>query len=198
MLSPPSFILPEPFSNSPVRLTSTSSMSGNTPVPYTDFISLIKTYVDKRWPLSWDKEVNNKLYNIQPLIHTQPLCNLPRRDEILIHRLRVGHTHLTHSYLLKKEHLPQCTNCKVPLTIRHILIDCAQYTSQRIKFYTVPTLCDLFKKIPYQKIVDFIKHIGFYRRLKLFILILSVLIFNLTPGSTLILVTSSFHISTLK
>ena len=115
--------------------------------------------------LSWDKEVNNKLYNIQPLIHTQPLCNLPRRDEILIHRLRVGHTHLTHSYLLKKEQLPQCTNCKVPLTIQHILIDCAQYTSQRIKFYNVPTLYDLFKKIPYQNIVDFIKHIGFYRRL---------------------------------
>ena len=45
----------------------------------------------------------NKLYNIQPPIHTQPLCNLRRRDEILIHRLRIGHTHLTHSYLLKQE-----------------------------------------------------------------------------------------------
>ena len=108
----------------------------NLPVPYSDFKGLIKSYVDKRWQQSWDTEANNKLHGIQPLIHTQPICSLPRRDERLIHRLRIGHTHLTHSFRLKKEQPPQCTHCQVPLTVQHILIDCTYFDTNCVHFLT--------------------------------------------------------------
>ena len=137
----------------------------NLRVPHTDFVGLIKSYVVKRWQLSWDTEANNKLHGIQPLIHTMPVYNLPRRDERLIHRLRVGHTHLTHSFVLKKEQPPQCTHCQVHLTVQHILIDCTQYSTQRAKFLNCTSLHDLFEKVSPQIIIDFIKDIGLYRKM---------------------------------
>jgi ribonuclease HI len=137
----------------------------NLPVPYSDFNALIKIYIDKRWQLSWDIQAGNKLHHIQPQVYSQTIYNLPRRDEILIHRLRVGHTHMTHSYLLKKELPPQCAHCQVPLTVHHILIDCTQYSVDRARFYDVTSLHDLFTTESVRKVIDFIKAIGFYRKL---------------------------------
>jgi kelch-like protein 2/3 len=135
------------------------------PVPYTDFVGLIKSYVNKRWQQLWDTEANNKLHGIQPLIQTLPIHNLPRRDERLIHRLRLGHTFLTHSFILKREQPPQCTHCQVPLTVQHILIDCSHFISLRAKHLNSRSLHDLFANTSPQKVVDFIKDIGLYKKL---------------------------------
>lgn len=135
------------------------------PVPYTDFVGLIKSYVNRRWQQSWDTEANNKLHGIQPLIQTLPIHSLPRRDERLIHRLRLGHTYLTHSFILKREQPPQCTHCQVALTVQHILIDCTHFTSQRAKHFNSASLHDLFKNVSPQKVIDFIKDIGLYRQI---------------------------------
>ena len=135
----------------------------NLPVPHTDFVGLIKSYVDKRWQQSWDTETHNKLHGIQPLINTVPMYNLPRRDERLIHRLRVGHTYLTHSFVLKKEQPPQCTHCQVPLTVQHILIDCTHFDSQRVQYFNSTSLHDVLKNVNPQNIIDFIKAIGYQK-----------------------------------
>ena len=42
---------------------------------------------------------------------------LPRRDEIIIHRLRIGHTFLTRGYLLTRDCPPQCSACLTQLTV---------------------------------------------------------------------------------
>jgi hypothetical protein len=36
---------------------------------------------------------------------------------VVILRLRLGHTYLTHGYLLRKELAPVCDTCHVPLTV---------------------------------------------------------------------------------
>lgn len=135
------------------------------PVPHTDFVALIKSYVDKLWQQSWDTEANNKLHSIQPLIHSLPVYKLPRRDERLIHRLRVGHTYLTHSFVLKKEQPPQCTHCQAPITVQHILIDCTLFMSQRVQYFNSTSLQDLFTNVNPQNIIDFIKTIGLYQKM---------------------------------
>ena len=142
-----------------------SLQPSNLPVPYTDFKPLIYNYINKRWQQSWDTEINNKLHHIQPQIVSEPVLHLPRRDEILIHRLRVGHTHLIHAHLLKNQPQPDCTHCHVPLTVQHILIDCNQYTAVRARFYNATSLNDLFNSVDFKKIIAFIKTIGFYRKL---------------------------------
>lgn len=45
--------------------------------------------------VSWSLETKNKLHAIEPTVNITKSYRLPRRDEIIIHRLRIGHTFLT-------------------------------------------------------------------------------------------------------
>ena len=42
----------------------------------------------------------------------------------LLCRLRVGHTRLTHGFLMSGDHQPFCDDCLVPLSVKHLLIEC--------------------------------------------------------------------------
>ena len=59
-----------------------------------------------------------------------------RREEIVLCRLRLGHSRLTHSYIMDREPRPQCSRCRSPLSIKHILIECPEYTRQRTPIVT--------------------------------------------------------------
>jgi ribonuclease HI len=136
------------------------------PVPYCDFKPLIGTYVNSLWQKSWDGETHNKLHRLQPVIGQYRHGKLTRRDEVVIHRLRVGHSHLTHSYLLKKEQAPVCESCLVPLTIEHVLISCSEYSVQREKYFkSCRLLEDLFISCRAGIIIEFVKEIGIYRKI---------------------------------
>ena len=64
-----------------------------------------------------------------------PHPNLTRREEVVMNRLRIGHSFLTHSYLMNSERVegpPTCPNCEdVLLTIEHIIVDCPALETQR-------------------------------------------------------------------
>nr|CAH7764084.1 unnamed protein product [Callosobruchus chinensis] len=69
---------------------------------------------------------------------SETLCNpmefksqLNRRDTVKLHRLRMGHTILTHSYLLHRSQPPLCPSCNVALTISHIIGHCPALTNLR-------------------------------------------------------------------
>jgi len=68
----------------------------------------------------------------------------PHHDTVIIHRLRIGHTRLTHSYLLSGTDQPECSACHCPLTVKHILIECPALTSSRNKHFTASSMKDLF------------------------------------------------------
>lgn len=136
------------------------------PVPYSDFKPLVCTYVNSVWQKRWDGETNNKLHRLQPVVGTYRHGKLTRRDEVVIHRLRVGHTHLTHSYLLKKEQAPECHKCNLPLTVEHVLIGCSIYTSQRSKYFiNCNSIEDLFNSLSCKVIIDYLKEIDIYRQI---------------------------------
>jgi hypothetical protein len=66
------------------------------PVPYSDFKPLVSAYVNSLWQKCWDGETNNKkLHHLNPVIGQYRHGKLTYRDEMVIHRLRVGHSHLT-------------------------------------------------------------------------------------------------------
>jgi len=43
-------------------------------------------------------------------------------DSLLLNRLQIGHSRLTHSYLLSGDDPPTCQSCGIPLTIKHVLV----------------------------------------------------------------------------
>lgn len=57
--------------------------------------------------------------------------NQNRKCEVILTRLRTGHSKLTHSYLIKKEQQPICETCHIPITIKHIVLNCPRYHQQR-------------------------------------------------------------------
>ena len=65
---------------------------------------LINTYTHDLWQNEGDMTVNNTFHATKPLIGEQPPAyRTLRRDEVVLSRLELGHSYLTHSYLLKGE-----------------------------------------------------------------------------------------------
>ena len=56
-----------------------------------------------------------------------------RKQQTMMNRIKIGHSKLTHSYIIKKEMAPQCDQCKTKLTINHIILECKKYEAIRHK-----------------------------------------------------------------
>ena len=82
----------------------------------------------------------------------------------VLNRLHVGHSYLTHSFILRKEEAPVCVACKTVLTIKHILIECADLLEVRKKYFEQKSLYSLFRNVSPEIIFDFLREIGvFYK-----------------------------------
>jgi len=70
-------------------------------VPACDFRYSSQKYTRGEWQITWSQCVNNKLFAIKPLLGVRSKSYRKiRREEIMLSRIRIGHSHLTHSYLL--------------------------------------------------------------------------------------------------
>ena len=85
----------------------------------------------------------------------------------MLNRLRIGHTRLTHSFLLTGDDLPECGTgtCQCPLTVKHILVECVDLKDVRNKHFVASSIKDLFDNIEAHKNIDFIKETRFYKQL---------------------------------
>ena len=81
-------------------------------VPYSDFKVLTNMYTKKLWQTEWERHPETKLYKIQPKVDDPiPSHGRCHREESVLCRLHIGHTFLTHFYVLKGEELPICIPC---------------------------------------------------------------------------------------
>ena len=80
---------------------------------YTDFKPLISQYIFSTWQDDWNGAVANKLHSVNPVLEDrQSSYRRCRKDEVILCRARIGHTHLTHSYILKNDPPRQCGHCQ--------------------------------------------------------------------------------------
>ena len=96
---------------------------------------------------SWDYQTQNKLHHIQDTISEWPAGYRRNRKEVIISRLYIGHTQITHSHLLKGEDSPVYPTCKVPLTVKHILINCDRFRQICPKHYQTNNLKTALQKL---------------------------------------------------
>ena len=74
------------------------------PVPCTDIKQYINKHVFSLWQSSWDLAIHNKLHSLKPALgEWEPSYRRTRKDEVVLARCRIGHTYLTHAFLLKGE-----------------------------------------------------------------------------------------------
>jgi ribonuclease HI len=101
-------------------------------VPARDCYVIIKQAIKSSWQTSWDSQLNNKLHSIKPLVEDWPQSyHKHRLTETKLCRLRIGHTYLTHKYLLVGANPPSCPHCDVPLTMKHVLAECVHHAPFR-------------------------------------------------------------------
>ena len=134
----------------------------NTKIPYTDLKPLINKFIIKKWQKSWDDQTQNKLHHIQDTIGKWPAGYRRNRKKVIISRLRIGHTHIAHSHLLKREDPLICSTCKVPPTVKHILINCDRFRQIHPKHYQTNNLKNLFKNSKPEEILSFLKEINLF------------------------------------
>ena len=76
-------------------------------LPCTDVFIKIQPFVSSLWQKRWDKEVGNKLHGTIPQIDDKYYSGCTnRKDEVIINRLRIGHTRLTHSFRMENRPHP--------------------------------------------------------------------------------------------
>lgn len=104
-------------------------------VPLMDLKPLLKKKLKAHWQCLWDRQTHNKLHVIKPNIEYWPPVAKTRHTQVTLCRLRTGHTYTTHSYLLSGGDQPTCETCGEPLTVLHVLLQCAQLEALRRKHF---------------------------------------------------------------
>jgi len=133
--------------------------------PVGDMLACVNQWCVKEWQEMWNQCTSNKFYSVQLVVGRNVSLSLGRHDSVLINRLRIGHTRLTNSYLLKGESQPVCEACHSPLTVKHFLVDCTRYSAARQRYFGVDTLKDVFENVASRNIIAYVKDIGFYNRI---------------------------------
>ena len=133
-------------------------------IPTSDFVPTLKRNIFNKWQALWNEEHdNNKLKQIKPTIGLwQSSLQKERRIEVILSRLRIGHTLLTHGYLMKSPHdpIPECPQCRTIVTIKHIFSECPIYERQRISSIGNKTIKEILSESPnfsHYPIIKFLK-----------------------------------------
>lgn len=135
------------------------------PVPVADIKNHIKNKLKQKWRNYWNTLNHNKYQNIKPNSTPWPVPN-NRRDQVIISRMRIGHTLFTHEFIFKRADPPQCEVCGETLTVQHILVNCPQYKNQRQINNLPTTLKDaLSKNEEIERTIKFLKDIKLYEKI---------------------------------
>ena len=108
----------------------------------------IQKYIKQHWQAEWDEFPNNKLHRITPFVDGLLRPHLEyRQDQVVLTRCCIGHSRLTHVFLLKGEPQPECVSCQCLLTLEHILLECIEFALHQQHFYNAPNLRVLFRTV---------------------------------------------------
>ena len=82
-------------------------------------LNLLVKYILKRWQDSWNQQIDNKLHEMHSLVGKTP-CSYGqnRKEQVVLTRCRIGHSRLTHSYLLNNEERPECIPCNSNFSLK--------------------------------------------------------------------------------
>ena len=99
-----------------------------------DLKSIFTQSTLKKWQNFWSLQTTNKLFQHKKLVHPwKNLSHLNRLEEIIITRLRIGHTKITHNHLYEKAPKPTCQFCLSELiSVQHLLFHCPSLHQHRL------------------------------------------------------------------
>lgn len=141
-------------------------------LPHQDLKPIFRAAIFLKWQTEWDQQHDNKLHSIKPVLGIwESSSHKTRSREILLCRLRLGHSYVTHVYLLHGADPPFCEHCGEILTVWHILGLCSALAQERrscfpeFSMYCIPFHPALVLGeqpiIPFERVVMFLEKTGF-------------------------------------
>ena len=80
----------------------------------------------------------NKLHEVRPVLKKDySVVQSLRCEDVVLTCLRLGHTCIAHSHLLKRDEQPQCVSCKKPFTVKHFLLEGINFLDIRKQYFNV-------------------------------------------------------------
>ena len=135
-----------------------------TTVHFANLKPLVNSYIQQEVHIKWDVSIHGRdMYLLKPTLGTpKRFSHLTRTEEVVITRLRIGHTKATKSHILSRGTPTACQHCGQTLTIEHILFECTVFQQSCDEYYTVDSLRTLFETTPEACIIEFLREAGFY------------------------------------
>jgi len=129
-------------------------------VPHSNYKSLIRIQALRQWQLRWNCETENKLHSIEPRFNVINI-RLPRRDEIIIHRLRIWHTSYAWTFTSRGDSPSVLDLSNGVYCWAYLASLCFLCVSDDCFCVTLTSMSELFSKFASRSFIDFIKEIGF-------------------------------------
>ena len=129
---------------------------------------IIRTFIRTKWQEEWSSpslKNNRKYRDIRPSIDIwSSSCHVNRAFETRLTRLRIGHTRLTHSHILMRDDPPVCDSCQSFLTVKHILVDCSEYSRIHRKYHLHGNLITeiLDDDVDVDNLMNFLKEVNLF------------------------------------
>lgn len=133
-------------------------------ITHQDFQIFIKQYLELKLQTDWNLNIENKLFRIHPMYKmNHPTISISRKQTMILNRLKIGHSYLTHKFKIDKGPEPICEWCDQLLTIEHIF-ECNSNNVQNLKSkFKLGTLSiDLFDNSKLESIFAFLKELNYY------------------------------------
>ena len=151
--------------------TSKEKIDVTLPLTITEIKHILCKELVQKWQAQWCDTKISSFKVIKPFVSLyDDFCNMPRWQEIIINRLRLGVFSKLKSYQFKIGKVPDglCDKCKVYDDVSHFLLDCDKYKEFRNNFrdrlqYTTNqmTLKNIFKdKSNLIHVISFIQDCG--------------------------------------
>ncbi|XP_062534266.1 uncharacterized protein LOC134203408 [Armigeres subalbatus] len=100
------------------------------PIPADDALRMVRQQIRHQWDHQWFNSREVKLREVKGDTHRW-MDQVNAADQRVLTRLRIGHTRLTHTFLLKKDPPPTCEYCGVTVDVRHLILQCRQFVGER-------------------------------------------------------------------
>ncbi|XP_058794422.1 uncharacterized protein LOC131666073 [Phymastichus coffea] len=113
-----------------------AAMSNDTvniePHPHTEKKKELSSAINEYWNELWKKAPALKIHEfVQNFFDNRPTLDVTRKEQVILTRLKIGHTNLTHIHLITKDKPNKCEKCAVSLSVKHLLLECADLAEER-------------------------------------------------------------------
>ena len=132
-------------------------------VHYADLKHVVNSYIQHEVQIKWDVSIHGRdLYLLKPTLGPPKKSkHLTGAEEVVITRLRIGHTKATKSHILSRGPPTACQHCGQNLTIEHMLLQRTVLQHICDEYYMADSLKTLFETIPETCIVEFLREAVF-------------------------------------